>query len=122
MALELYTQLISQLYQAAYKIKQCYFKYFFSVWTYQSELTQYFFGQIYLYNYDAYFISNLIKTDKPRAIKLKNASRFIDDECNLNDSGEFSEPFYVISPNEVQLKCEDHGLDFTFFGSGYNCC
>ena len=55
-----------------------------------------------------------VLTDKPRAIKLKNASRFTDDVCNLNDSGEFSESFYVISPNEVQLKCDDHGLHVTF--------
>lgn len=41
-------------------------------------------ANLYLYDNKADFISNLNKTDKPRAIKFKNASRFIDDECNLN--------------------------------------
>lgn len=41
-------------------------------------------ANLYLYDNKANFISNLNKTDKPRAIKFKNASRFIDDECNLN--------------------------------------
>ena len=41
-------------------------------------------ANLYLYDNKADFIFNLNKTDKPRAIKFKNASRFIDDECNLN--------------------------------------
>ena len=44
---------------------------------------------IYLYDYEADFIVSQIKTDKPRAIKFKNASHSIDNECILNDSGEF---------------------------------
>ena len=27
-----------------------------------------------------------------------------DDECNLNESSGFSQPFYVIYPDELQLK------------------
>lgn len=41
-------------------------------------------ANLYLCDNKADFISNLNKTDKPRAIKFKNVSRFIDDECNLN--------------------------------------
>ena len=65
---------------------------------------------LYLYDYEVEFICNPIKTDKPGAIKFSNASFFIDDECNLNDSGEFSKSFHVISPNELQLKCENYEL------------
>ena len=43
-----------------------------------------------------------------------NASRFIDDECNLNDSGEFSKSYPDIYPQELQLKCEHHGTHATF--------
>lgn len=53
-------------------------------------------ANLYQYYYEADFISSLVQTDVPRAIKFKNASRFIDDECNLNYSGEFSKSFYVI--------------------------
>ena len=49
-----------------------------------------------LYECEADFISSLIKIDKPRAIKFKNASRFINDECNLHDYTEFSKSFHVI--------------------------
>ena len=38
----------------------------------------------------------------------------ISDECNLNESGEFSQSFPVIYPNELQLKYEHHGLHATF--------
>ena len=44
-------------------------------------------------------------------IKLKNASHFID-VCNLNDSGESFQLVYSI---ELQLKCENNGLQATFF-------
>ena len=52
--------------------------------------------------------------DKIRARKFVNASRFIDDECNLNDSGEFSKSFSDIYPEELQLKCEHQGTHATF--------
>ena len=41
-------------------------------------------ANLYPFDYEAKFISNLIKTDKPRAIKFKNVCHFIDDEFNLN--------------------------------------
>ena len=40
--------------------------------------------------------------------------RFIDDECNLNDSSEFSRSFLEIYPNHLQLKCEHQGIHATF--------
>ena len=62
-----------------------------------------FWENLFLCDYEVDFILSLIRTDKPRAIKFKNASRFIDDKCNLSDFGEFSKPFHVIYPNEMQL-------------------
>ena len=47
----------------------------------------------YLNDDEADFISNLIKTDNTRAIKFKNVFRFIDNECDLNDSGGFLSHF-----------------------------
>ena len=42
-----------------------------------------FWTNLNLYDYEAEFVSNLTKTDKFTAIKFKNASRCIDDECKL---------------------------------------
>ena len=39
---------------------------------------------------------------------------FINDECNLNYSGEFLESFFVIYTNELQLKCEPRELIASF--------
>ena len=73
-----------------------------------------FWANLYLYHYEEQFISKLITTDKARAKKFLNASRFIDDECNLNDYSEFSKSFSEIYPPELQLKCEHEGLHATF--------
>ena len=45
---------------------------------------------------------------------LTNAFRFIDDECNVNDHGEFSRSYQDIYPSELQLKCEHQGIHATF--------
>lgn len=60
-------------------------------------------ASFYLYKYVTDFTSNLVITDKPRAIKFKNLSHLIDNECNLNDSGEFSKSFHTIYLNALQL-------------------
>ena len=60
------------------------------------------------------FISNLRKTDKSTAIKRNNASCLIDDECNLNDYGEFSQSIHVTYNDESKLRYENHGLHTTF--------
>ena len=73
-----------------------------------------FLGKYFLYDHEAHFISILTKSDKSRAIKFKNASRFIDEECNSYDSGESPKSFHVIYPNELQLKFEHNGLHITF--------
>ena len=55
-----------------------------------------------------------MRTDKRRARKFLNAFRFIDDECNLNDHGEFARSFKEIYPEELYLKCEHQGTKAKF--------
>ena len=74
-----------------------------------------FWANLCLFDCEDCFISNLIKSDKPRAIKFKNTSRFNDDECNFIDSGKLSESFH-----ELQLKYEYHGLLVTFHDLNIN--
>ena len=56
-----------------------------------------------------------IRLDKPRDIASKNISfsLFIDDECNLHDTGEFSKSFHAIYPNELQIKVPLLDVDIT---------
>ena len=53
--------------------------------------------------------------DKGRAMHMqfRYATRFIDDECNLNDGGEFGRSFHSIYPPNLELKC-DQGSHATF--------
>ena len=53
--------------------------------------------------------------DKRRAMRFKHATRFIDDECNLNDGGEFGRSFRSIYPPELEVKCEHEGTHATFY-------
>ena len=73
-----------------------------------------FWANLYLYFYEDKFIVYLITNDKVRARKFLNAMRFIDDECNLNDSSEFSRSYLETYPNHLQLKREQHGIHITF--------
>ena len=59
-------------------------------------------------------MTGLMRSDKKRAIKFLLACRFIDDECNLNDGGEFGRSFSSIYPRELELKCEHEGSHATF--------
>ena len=73
-----------------------------------------FWANLHLYSYECSFMTNLMKTDKGRAMKFRYATRFIDDECNLNDGGEFGRSFHDIYPSNLQLKCEHQGSHATF--------
>ena len=42
-----------------------------------------FWANLYLYHYVCEFIKTLIKEDKSKAMKLRNASRLIDNKLNL---------------------------------------
>ena len=73
-----------------------------------------FWANLHLYSYECEFITNLMRSDKGRAMKFKNAARFIDDECNLNDGGEFGRSYREIYPSDLELKCEHEGSHATF--------
>lgn len=73
-----------------------------------------FWANLHLYSYECDFITGLISSDKRRAMKFRYATRFIDDECNLNDGGEFGRSFQQIYPKELELKCEHQGTHATF--------
>ena len=73
-----------------------------------------FWANLHLYTYEDAFIFRLIKSDKGRAIKFRHSTRFIDDECNLNDNGEFGKSYREIYPNNLELKCEHEGSHATF--------
>ena len=73
-----------------------------------------FWANLYLYSYECDFITALMTLDKGRARKFLQACRFIDDECNLNDGGEFGRSFKTIYPKELELKCEHEGSHATF--------
>ena len=73
-----------------------------------------FWANLYLYFYEHKFVTDLMASDKRRARKFINACRFIDDECNLNDHGEFSRSYQEIYPSEPQLKCQHQGTHATF--------
>ena len=48
-----------------------------------------FWANLYLYAYEYEFIKLLMSTDQGKAIRFRYATRFIDEECNLSDGGEF---------------------------------
>ena len=73
-----------------------------------------FWANLHLYIYEYRFIKSLMSTDTRRAMKFRYSSRFIDDECNLNDSGEFGRSFHLIYPEDLELKCEHRGSHATF--------
>ena len=73
-----------------------------------------FWANLYLYFYEHEFVTKLISADKYRARKFLHVFRYIDDQCNLNDSNEFSKSHSEIYPPELQLKCEHQGNHATF--------
>jgi hypothetical protein len=73
-----------------------------------------FWANLYLYWYEKKYISSLIKSDTKKVQKFRYASRFIDDEGNLNDGGEFGRSCHLIYPSELELKCEHQGTEATF--------
>ena len=73
-----------------------------------------FWANLHLDTYECKYISTLMRTDKRKAFMFKHATRFIDDECNLNDGGEFGRSFHLIYPRDLELKCEHQGSHATF--------
>ena len=73
-----------------------------------------FWANLYLYWYEQKHVSSLMKTNQANARLYKYASRFIDDQCNLNDSSQFKNSCQAIYPPELQVKCEHEGQHATF--------
>ena len=73
-----------------------------------------FWANLYLYHFENRFVKELMKNNPLDARKFLHATRFIDDECNLNDSSAFSNYHHLIYPPELELKCEHQGTHATF--------
>lgn len=71
-------------------------------------------ANLYLYSYEENHVTELMKQDLVSARRYKYAFRFIDDECNLNDSGQFKNSCQNIYPPDLQVKCEHEGQHATF--------
>lgn len=67
-----------------------------------------FWANIYLYNYEAKFVTELVKSNNTQnkiiARKFHSTNRFIDDLCALNDGGEFGRQHKNIYSSEMELK------------------
>ena len=53
-------------------------------------------ANLHIYFYEYKFINKFIKTNAHMAMKYRHSIRFIDDECNLNDGGEFGKCYHLI--------------------------
>ena len=73
-----------------------------------------FWANLYLYFYEHNHVKELIKSNPSKARKFKYTTRFIDDEGNLNDNGEFGKAYKNIYPAELELKCEHRGTSANF--------
>ena len=71
-------------------------------------------ANLYLYSYEESHVTSLMKSDPVSARRYRYAFRFIDDQCNLNDSGQFKNACQSIYPPELQVKCEHEGVHATF--------
>ena len=73
-----------------------------------------FWANLYLYYYEEKHVSTLMKTDAVCARRYKYATRFVHDQCNINDSGQFKNSCQTIYPAELQVKCEHESQQATF--------
>lgn len=52
-----------------------------------------FWTNLYLYNYESKYLTNLIRINKLRGRRFQSSFRFTDDLCTLNNGGEFDKAF-----------------------------
>ena len=50
-----------------------------------------------------------MSSNKGRSLTFRYATLFIDDDCNLNDAGQFGRSFSEIYSNILEVKCEYKG-------------
>ena len=65
-----------------------------------------FWANLFLYFYENKFIQQLVTNKSPRAFMYHSTSRFIDDQCALNDGGDFERSYKDIHPPELELKVD----------------
>ena len=73
-----------------------------------------FWANLFLYQYEQRYMTNLIDNDKVAARHFHSTKRFIDDLCALNDGGLFERVYRDIYPDELELKKEHSGNHGTF--------
>ena len=63
-----------------------------------------FWANLFLYQYEQRYMTELIDRDKAAARHFHSTKRFIEDLCALNDGGLFERVFRDIYPEELELK------------------
>ena len=63
-----------------------------------------FWSNLYLYNYESKYITNLIRTNKLRGRRFLSTFRLIDNICALNDSCESGMVFLEIYQKKTRIK------------------
>ena len=57
---------------------------------------------LYLYNYESKYLTNLIRINKLRGRRFQSSFRFTDDLCTLNNGGEFGKAFLEMYLTELK--------------------
>jgi len=73
-----------------------------------------FWANLFLYQYENRYVTQLISEDKIKARHFHSTKRFIDDLCALNDGNLFERVYRDIYPDELELKIEHSGSHATF--------
>ena len=73
-----------------------------------------FWANLFLYQYEQRYMTQLIISDKVKARHFHSTKRFIDDLCAINDGQLFGEIYQDIYPTELELKLEHSGSHASF--------
>ena len=73
-----------------------------------------FWANLFLYQYENRFMTDLIEEDKVKARHFHSTKRFIDDLCAVNDGDLFGKVDKNIYPEDLELKLEHSGSHATF--------
>ena len=73
-----------------------------------------FWANLFLYQFEQRYMSDLISTDKVKARHFHSTKRFIDDLCAINDGNLFGTVYKDIYPEELELKLEHSGTHASF--------
>ena len=73
-----------------------------------------FWANLFLYQFEQRYMTDLISTDKVKARHFHSTKRFIDDLCAINDGNLFGRIYSDIYPEELELKVEHSGTHASF--------